>query len=135
MTSKPPLFPALNQASTQQAALPLGRPRRPDSRPLFGAADVIPIASKLTVDDGAFIIGGQATNLWAWFFREHEPELRVPLTSADIDYFGPYEAAEKFAAAVGGRVLRRVANSSRHCDADVNTAAHEPGLGPIEIGK
>jgi hypothetical protein len=77
-----------------------------DERPLFGPADVIPIASNVTVEDGAFIIGGQATNLWAWFFREQEPELKVPLTSADIDYFGPYEAAKKFADAVGGEVLR-----------------------------
>ena len=72
-----------------------------DKRPRFGATDVIPIASTLTVDDGAFIIGGQATNLWAWFFREHEPELRVPLTSEDIDYFGPYDEAPTAPGSVG----------------------------------
>jgi hypothetical protein len=31
--------------------------------PRFGAAEAIQIASKLTVDDSTFLIGGQATNL------------------------------------------------------------------------
>jgi len=76
--------------------------------PRFGAAEVIQIASKLTVDDGAFVIGGQATNLWAWYYRDVDPALRQdqPLTSRDIDYFGSFKAAESLAAALGGRAVR-----------------------------
>jgi hypothetical protein len=46
-----------------------------EERPWFGAAEVIEIASKFGVADDTFIIGGQATNFWAWFFQEREPEL------------------------------------------------------------
>jgi hypothetical protein len=46
-------------------------------RPSFGAAEVIEIASKLEAADDAFLIGGQATNFWAWFFQEDEPELKL----------------------------------------------------------
>jgi len=58
----------------------------------FGAAEVIQIASKLTLDDAAFVIGGQATNLWAWFYQDKDPALAAnqPLTSRDIDYFGSF---------------------------------------------
>lgn len=60
-----------------------------DGRVGLGAAEVILITSKLEKDDTAFIIGGQATNLWAWFYRNRDPTLAISLTSQDIDYFGP----------------------------------------------
>lgn len=80
----------------------------PDAEPRFGAEDVIAIASKLNADDASFVVGGQATNLWAWYYRDRSPALEFdePLTSADIDYFGSFRVAQDFAAAIGGRVLR-----------------------------
>ena len=76
-------------------------------RPAFGAAEVIEIASKFEAVDDAFIIGGQATNVWAWFYQDKEPDLRLtgPLTSEDIDYFGSQEAAGMVAEALGGKLL------------------------------
>ncbi len=44
-----------------------------DDTAALGPAEVIPIVSNLTADDGAFIVGGQATNLWAWFYRDRAP--------------------------------------------------------------
>lgn len=78
----------------------------------FGPAEVIQIASKLTIDDSTFVIGGQATNLWAWFYRGRDPVLSEnnPLTSKDIDYFGSFKAAESLAAALGGEVRRATAD-------------------------
>ena len=75
--------------------------------PRFGAEEVIYIASRLTVDNATFVIGGQATNLWAWLYRPTEPKLQnsSPLTSRDVDYFGTKEAAEAFAVAIGGELL------------------------------
>jgi hypothetical protein len=78
-----------------------------DEPPRFGAEDVIQISSKLSVDDGTFVIGGQATNLWAWFYKPREPKLQAfpdPLTSRDIDYCGTREAATAFAKAIGGEL-------------------------------
>ncbi len=74
----------------------------------LGPADVIPIASNLTADDGAFIVGGQATNLWAWYYQDRVPYLRNsgPFTSQDIDYFGGIDVAQKLADALNGKVLR-----------------------------
>ncbi|UIY27904.1 hypothetical protein LZK76_35970 (plasmid) [Rhizobium leguminosarum] len=37
--------------------------------------EVIKIVSNLTVDDEAFIVGGQATFLWAGFYETVQPEL------------------------------------------------------------
>ncbi len=76
-------------------------------RPSFGAAEVIEIASKFEPGDDAFIIGGQATNFWAWFFQDKEPELKLkgPFTSEDIDFFGPQEVARTLAVALGGKLL------------------------------
>ena len=37
--------------------------------------EVIKIVSNLTVDDEAFIVGGQATFLWAGFYEAVQPEL------------------------------------------------------------
>ena len=71
-------------------------------------ADVVSIISNLTVDDDAFIVGGQATNLWAWYYRDDAPYLKDegPFTSVDIDYFGHADVAQKLADALGGRVFR-----------------------------
>ena len=76
-------------------------------RPAFGASEVIEITSKLETDDDAFIIGGQATNFWAWFYQEKEPALKLkgPFTSADIDYFGTQDVARNLATALGGKLL------------------------------
>jgi hypothetical protein len=68
--------------------------------------EVIKIVSNLTVDDEAFIVGGQATFLWAGFYETMQPELEKykPFTSKDIDYYGGVQAAEKLAEAIGGTV-------------------------------
>lgn len=79
-----------------------------DESPRFSAEDVVYIASKLAKDDATFVIGGQATNLWAWFYKPREPKLQSfidPLTSKDIDYFGTREAAQAFAEVIGGELL------------------------------
>jgi hypothetical protein len=73
-------------------------------RPGLGAAEVIKITSKLEQDDETFVIGGQATNLWAWFYRARDPALSEPLTSEDIDYFGSAQSARRFADAVNGEL-------------------------------
>ena len=39
----------------------------------LGPAEVIPILSNLTADDGASIVGGRATNQGAWFYRYRAP--------------------------------------------------------------
>jgi hypothetical protein len=76
-------------------------------RPTFGADEVIEIASKFETEDAAFIIGGQATNFWAWFYEEREPDLANlgPFTSEDIDYFGSKEIAATVADALGGQLF------------------------------
>ena len=58
------------------------------------------------MDDGAFIVGGQALNLWAERYS-HAPELALygPYTSKDLDYFGHRDAAMKLAERLGGRVM------------------------------
>lgn len=55
----------------------------PDEEPRFGAEDVIAISSRLNADDASFIVGGQATNLWAWYYRDRSTGLQFdePLTS------------------------------------------------------
>lgn len=58
------------------------------------------------LEDGAFVIGGQALNLWAEYYSAaDELALYRPYTSKDIDYFGGRAAAEKLAASLGGKVL------------------------------
>jgi hypothetical protein len=78
-----------------------------DEPPRFSAEEVIQIASKLAVDDATFMIGGQATNLWVWFYAPREPKLQTssPLTSRDIDYFGTPAVAKVFADAIGGKLV------------------------------
>lgn len=68
---------------------------------------VILLASVLSLeDDNAFVVGGQALNLWA---ERYEPKIQAlsnfgPFTSKDLDYFGLGNAAEKLAEALGGEV-------------------------------
>lgn len=66
---------------------------------------VLSIASHIGLDDGAFLIGGQAFNFWAEYYSSQEElEQYRPYTSKDIDYFGTREAAEKLARALNGTV-------------------------------
>jgi hypothetical protein len=76
-------------------------------RPAFGALEVIEITSKFEADDDAFIIGGQATNFWAWLYQEKEPDLKLkgPFTSEDVDYFGTQDVARNLANALDGKLL------------------------------
>lgn len=73
----------------------------------LSASTVIKLASVLTLDDGAFIVGGQALNLWAARYAPGRPELIAygPFTSKDLDYFGYRAAAQKLADALGGKIL------------------------------
>jgi hypothetical protein len=73
----------------------------------FTAEDVIAVASIINLEDGVFVVGGQALNLWAERYSTRTSELSAygPYTSKDIDYFGYREAAAKLAAALGGSVL------------------------------
>lgn len=56
--------------------------------------------------DGVIMVGGQALALWAERYQALCPELAAlgPLTSDDLDYFGPRSAAETLASAIGGTV-------------------------------
>lgn len=72
---------------------------------MLPSAIVYRIAQILTLSDGAFIVGGQALNIWAERYSSVD-ELAYfgPYTSKDIDYFGQREAAEKLAEQIGGRL-------------------------------
>jgi len=52
------------------------------------------------------VVGGQATNLWAWWYQGRDPALSPndPLTSRDIDFFGSFKGARAFAEALSGTV-------------------------------
>jgi hypothetical protein len=67
---------------------------------------VIELASVLGLKDDAFIVGGQAFNLWAERYAKADPELVEfgPFTSKDLDYFGYAAAAQKLAQALNGVV-------------------------------
>jgi len=71
------------------------------------------IISRIPLDDGVFLAGGQALNFWAEHYAERAPELQHygPFTSKDVDFFGRYQAAEKLAQALGGFVEKPAANS------------------------
>ena len=92
-------------------------------RPVFGAQEVIEITSKFQADDAAFIIGGQATNFWAWFYGDKEPELKLkgPFTSEDIDYFGMPDVARNVAKAIGGKLLLPEADNHTPNTAQIET--------------
>lgn len=69
---------------------------------------VIRLASVLSLaEDNAFVVGGQALNLWAERYAPTVPTLADfgPFTSKDLDYFGLRKAAEKLAATLEGKVL------------------------------
>jgi len=93
-------------------------------RPAFGASEVIEITSKLEADDDAFIIGGQATNFWAWLYQDKEADLKLkgPFTSEDIDYFGTKEVARNLAEALGGKLLLPKADDHTASTAQIETA-------------
>lgn len=67
---------------------------------------VIDIAKILGDDERAFVVGGQALNLWAEYYSQRAAELLEfrPYTSKDIDYFGQRAVAEKLAAGLGGSI-------------------------------
>jgi len=69
--------------------------------------DVIAVASVLGLSDDAFIVGGQASNLWAERYATRAEELwdYGPFTSKDVDYYGHRKAATKLANAFNGKVL------------------------------
>ncbi|WP_316168910.1 MULTISPECIES: hypothetical protein [unclassified Bradyrhizobium] len=78
------------------------------------------------------MVGGQATNFWAWYFQDLEPELKLagPFTSEDIDYFGTVSVARSLAEATQGKLL--VATLDDHTP---NTAIVETTINgkPIKI--
>lgn len=66
---------------------------------------VLQLGSILSLEDHAFLVGGQALNLWAERYSSApELELYGPYTSKDIDYFGHRDAAKKLADALHGEV-------------------------------
>ena len=83
------------------------------------------------MSDDAFIVGGQALNLWAERYS-HVAELDAygPYTSKDIDYFGQREAAEKLANALGGSVS--IPDADNHTPQTAIVHAEIDGH-PIEI--
>jgi hypothetical protein len=95
-------------------------------RPAFGASEVIEITSKLEADDDTFIIGGQATNFWAWLYQDKEPDLKLkgPFTSQDIDYFGTQDVARNLAAALGGKLLLPKGDDHTANTAQIETTIH-----------
>lgn len=68
---------------------------------------VIKLASVLRLEDDAFIVGGQALNLWAerYFAVDSSLAEYAPYTSKDLDYFGHREAAQKLADALDGKAI------------------------------
>lgn len=68
--------------------------------------DVLRVALAVGVHDDAFVVGGQALNIWAEYYASRSSELSefAPYTSKDIDYFGHQAAAKKMATALGGRI-------------------------------
>lgn len=91
---------------------------RPDH---LSREDVARISSILKLEDGAFIVGGQALNLWAERYSQRVPELADfrPYTSKDIDYFGQAEAARKLAITLGGEVRYPSIGDATPCTAIV----------------
>jgi hypothetical protein len=69
------------------------------------------LAGILQLSDKAFIVGGQALNLWAERYSAvGELSIYGPFTSKDIDYFGHREAAQKLADALNGTVRIPIAD-------------------------
>ena len=98
-----------------------------NDRPTFDARDVVAIASQLEPDDEAFVIGGQALNIWVTYFHQMAPDEFGPkeyYTSEDIDYYGSRAAVQGIAGALDGKF--------RFPDAD----DHTPNTGQVvtELG-
>ena len=95
-------------------------------RPAFGASEVIEVTSKFKAEDDAFLIGGQATNFWAWFYQDKERDLKLkgPFTSEDIDYFGTQDVARNVADALGGKLLLPEPGDHTPSTAQVVTTIH-----------
>lgn len=70
------------------------------------------LIAKIPLENGLFVAGGQALNFWAEHYSSCE-ELSAyrPYMSKDMDFFGRFDAAERFAKAVGGKVLASDRNS------------------------
>lgn len=86
---------------------------------------VYDLAGILQLSDNAFIVGGQALNLWAERYS-HVPELADygPYTSKDLDYFGHHQAARKLADALGGTVRTPKADDHTPQTAIVTAEVH-----------
>ncbi|MBX9616615.1 MAG: hypothetical protein K2X25_13540 [Caulobacteraceae bacterium] len=69
-------------------------------------ATVFKLVSILGLDDNAFVVGGQAFNIWAERYAAGDAALSEfgPFTSKDLDYFGHLQAATKLATALQGKV-------------------------------
>lgn len=91
---------------------------------------VIDIAKILENDERAFIVGGQAINLWAEYFSSRADELHAyrPFTSKDIDYFGQRDVAAKLARGLGGSI-----SIPDMDDATFQTAIVNANIGGIDI--
>lgn len=107
---------------------------------------VIKLASVLKLEDGAFIVGGQAVNLWAERYAPNCPELAyyAPFTSKDLDYFGYAAAAQKLAEALGGEAIYPDLNDHTPQSAlvcatvdgralQIDFLSHVIGIQPIEL--
>jgi hypothetical protein len=72
----------------------------------IGISEAISIFTALPSDGGAFIVGGQALNLWAELYAGTAPELHrfAPFTSKDIDFFGHRAVAAALAERLHGRI-------------------------------
>lgn len=70
------------------------------------------LVTKIPLEDGLFVAGGQALNFWAEHYSACDQLASYrPYSSKDFDFFGRYDAAERFAKAVRGKVLKRNSNS------------------------
>lgn len=78
-----------------------------DDNERLDRGDVIKVLSAFEGAE-AFIIGGQALNLWAEVYFHRAPDELItfaPFTSKDIDYCGLKDAAYALQAILGGRVI------------------------------
>lgn len=91
---------------------------------------MIDVARLLGADGRAFVVGGQAINLWAEHYATVADELNEfrPFTSKDIDFFGQRDVAERLARDLGGSIRVPAAD-----DTTFQTAIVEANVGGIEI--
>lgn len=69
-----------------------------------GTDEVVEVTKMLLDEQTVFLVGGQATNIWAWYYQGTHPGLPTDqvLTTKDIDFYGSKEAASRLAKAMGG---------------------------------